>query len=152
MVAFQNVSGRSDLPPPASFERWVRAALTDRVTGEVVIRVVDRTESQALNRTYRGKDQPTNVLAFAAAPLKCPLPVGELAPIGDLVICAPVVRSQAQRQGVTEEAHWAHMVIHGCLHLLGCDHQTKSQARAMEGRETALLEALGFPDPHQSVR
>lgn len=151
MVAFQNVSDTSDLPPVESFERWVRAALTDRVTGEIVVRVVNQVESQTLNRRYRGKDQPTNVLAFAAAPVQAPLAVDELAPIGDLVICAPVVRAEAKRQGVAEAAHWAHMVVHGCLHLLGFDHQTGDQASAMERRETALLEALGFPDPYRTA-
>lgn len=151
MLAFQNVSGTPDLPPVESFKRWVCAALNGRVTGEIVVRVVDRVESQALNRRYRDRDQPTNVLAFPAAPLQAPLAIDELTPIGDLVICAPLVRAEAKRQGVAEEAHWAHMVVHGCLHLLGFDHQTGDQATAMERRETALLEALGFPDPYRTA-
>lgn len=114
---------------------------------ELLIRIVGEAEIRRLNHQYRGKDSPTNVLAF---PLDLPHGVpGRL--LGDLIICAPVVRHEAQVQGKTLHAHWAHMVVHGILHLTGFDHQEPAQARAMEQRERSLLAQFGYPDPYGEI-
>jgi probable rRNA maturation factor len=128
-------------PGPASLRRWARLAAGAR-RGELGIRVVGAGESRALNARWRGRDAPTNVLSFPAAP--------ELAgrQIGDLVVCAPVVAREAREQGKRLAAHWAHMVVHGTLHLLGFDHERERDARRMEGRERALLARLGLGDPY----
>ena len=123
----------------------MHAALIDAVEQvELVIRIVDEPESQQLNKTYRGKDRPTNVLSF---PFDAPPEVGSPL-LGDLVICAPVVIKESQQQGKTELAHWAHMVVHGVLHLQGYDHQTDTEAEQMEGLERSILQRLHFPDPY----
>ncbi len=138
-------------PDEAALRRWAAAALAGR-EGDVglVIRVVDEAESQALNRDYRGRDRPTNVLSF---PFEAPPGVPSEAAghhLGDLVICAPVVAREAGEQGKQLPAHWAHMVVHGVLHLRGFDHQDEAQAREMEGRERAILRDLGFDDPYSA--
>ena len=136
----------SSVPAQACFRRWADAALDGRRKhAELTIRVVSAEESQALNATYRGKQAPTNVLSFAAdLPQEVALPL-----LGDLVICAPLVHSEAQAQGKTTEAHWAHLVVHGCLHLLGFDHESDSEAATMESLETVILDNLGYPDPYE---
>ena len=112
---------------------------------ELSVRVVARGESQRLNALYRGKDYATNVLSFPAAG-------AHMGHLGDLVICAAVVRSEALEQGKPLAAHWAHLVIHGCLHLLGFDHERgAADARRMERREIALLARLGLPDPYRGA-
>jgi probable rRNA maturation factor len=128
-------------PGPASLRRWARLAAGDR-SGELGIRVVGSRESRALNARWRGRPRPTNVLSFAAAP--------ELGgrQLGDLVVCAPVVAREARAQGKTLAAHWAHMIVHGTLHLLGFDHERSADARRMESRERALLARLGVADPY----
>ena len=134
------------LPRRPEMLRWVSAALAAEATsGEVSIRVVDEAESRALNRAYRSKDKPTNVLSFAAE-----LPE-EVEPrlLGDLVICAPIVAAEAAAQGKSVQAHWAHLVVHGTLHLLGYDHERAADARRMEARETRILAGLGFPNPYE---
>jgi probable rRNA maturation factor len=134
------------LPRRPEMLRWVSATLAAEATsGEVSIRVVDEAESRALNRTYRSKDKPTNVLSFAAE-----LPE-EVEPrlLGDLVICAPIVAAEAVAQGKSVQAHWAHLVVHGTLHLLGYDHERIADARRMEARETSILAGLGFPNPYE---
>jgi probable rRNA maturation factor len=128
-------------PGPASLRRWARVAAGNR-RGELGIRVVDSRESRALNGRWRGRDKPTNVLSFPASP---DLRGREL---GDLVVCAPVVAREAREQGKRLAAHWAHMVVHGTLHLLGYDHARAADAKRMEGRERALLARLGFADPY----
>lgn len=117
--------------------RWVRAAL-DR-PGEIAVRIVDEDEGRRLNREFRGKDYATNVLTFdyAHGPVVS----------ADLVLCAPVVEREAQEAGITLEAHYAHLLVHGTLHAQGHDHQTAREARRMEGRESALLPLLGVADP-----
>lgn len=134
---------------------WATAALRDRDNAELTIRVVDEMEGQALNQRYRGREGATNVLSFP-----CELPEGvppgdvdalkldEL--LGDVVICAPVVEREARTQGKASQAHWAHLVVHGVLHLLGYDHQAPEQAAGMEARERAILAGLGFPDPYET--
>ncbi len=130
-------------PAPASLRSWARLAAGQR-DGELGIRIVGSTESRALNLRYRGKPAPTNVLSF-------PMPAaGEPAHelLGDIVVCAPLVACEAREQGKTLRAHWAHMVIHGILHLLGFDHERATDARRMQGRERKLLARLGFADPY----
>lgn len=143
----QNVSTSARVPAEAAFDRWAAAALRGRLeSAELTIRVVDEEESALLNGRFRGKEGPTNVLSF---PFEKPpgLPPTDL--IGDLVICAPVVERESGGQGKTLEAHWAHMVIHGVLHLLGYDHTDEVQALEMEGLETLILCGLGFPHPYE---
>ncbi len=137
---------KNRVPKKAAIKRWVAAALAEqKQTAEMCIRVVGDGESQALNSQYRGKDKPTNVLSFP-----CELPPGvDLPVLGDLVICEPVVSREAREQDKTPEAHWAHMVIHGTLHLLGYDHMEDDEAREMEALETNLLTQLGYPAPYE---
>jgi probable rRNA maturation factor len=136
------------IPTQAEFETWVRTAV-GQTMGEVelTIRVVEIAESQQLNLTYRGKDKPTNVLSF---PFEAP-PEVELPLLGDLVICAAVVEQEASEQNKPLNAHWAHMVIHGCLHLLGYDHIIDEEADEMESLETQLVEGLGFDNPYKEA-
>jgi probable rRNA maturation factor len=144
-LEIQPASEIQDLPSEEDFMTWVRAALIEPADAvELVIRIVDEAESRRLNRDFRGRDQSTNVLSFPSD-----LPPEVASPLlGDLVICAPVVIREAQQQGKTELAHWAHMVVHGVLHLQGYDHQTDEEAERMEGLERTLLQRLHFPDPY----
>ncbi|MBB3059304.1 rRNA maturation RNase YbeY [Microbulbifer rhizosphaerae] len=141
----QRPSRCSGLPSDEQIAAWARAAIGDaRESAELSVRIVDEDESLALNRRYRGKGKPTNVLSFPAdLPEELGLPL-----LGDLVICAPVVAREADQQHKEPPAHWAHMVVHGTLHLLGYDHIEDADAEIMEGLETRLLEGLGFPDPY----
>jgi len=126
------------LPTRAQFRKWVRAALSTDCT--VTLRLVDEEEGRALNATYRGKDYATNVLTFpyeAGPPLE-----------GDIALCAPVVAAEARVQGKPDDAHWAHLVVHGVLHLQGHDHEDDAEARRMEALETQILGDLGYPDPY----
>lgn len=115
---------------------------------EVTIRIVDEAESQQLNHTYRGKDKPTNVLSF---PFEAPAGI-ELPLLGDLIICRQVVEREAQEQEKPLLAHWAHMVVHGSLHLLGYDHIEDAEAEEMESIETEIMLALGYDDPYISEK
>ncbi|MFZ7187501.1 rRNA maturation RNase YbeY [Avibacterium avium] len=134
-----------NLPTEQQFQQWATAAVqAENLQPEITIRVVDEAESQSLNATYRGKDYPTNVLSF---PFECPEEV-ELSLLGDLVICRQVVEREAQEQGKPLMAHWAHMVVHGCLHLLGYDHIEDDEAEEMESLETEIMQDLGFADPY----
>ncbi|UQY45345.1 rRNA maturation RNase YbeY [Erwinia sp. PK3-005] len=139
----------SGLPSEADFRRWLEAVLLQfQPESEVTIRVVDEAESHDLNLTWRGKDKPTNVLSF---PFEAP-PGIELPLLGDLVICRQVVEQEAAEQEKALEAHWAHMVIHGTLHLLGYDHIEDDEAEEMESLETEIMLALGYPDPYISEK
>ncbi|MAY35262.1 MAG: rRNA maturation RNase YbeY [Spongiibacteraceae bacterium] len=144
-IDLQNASSASAPPSIADFERWVGAALDGRRDeAEVSIRLVDEEESATLNARYRQKDTPTNVLSFPAdLPAELELPL-----LGDLVICSGVVQREASEQGKAETAHWAHMVIHGTLHLIGYDHIEDTDAERMEGLEISILETLEFPNPY----
>lgn len=135
------------LPAVAALEAWITAALKSQELdeAEVSLYIVDEAESQELNSQYRGKDKPTNVLSF---PADIPEEVG-IPLLGDLVVCAPVVEREAQEQGKTLEAHWAHMLVHGSLHLLGFDHIEDDEAETMEALETEIITGLGFPAPYQ---
>ncbi|WP_373185040.1 rRNA maturation RNase YbeY [Halopseudomonas sp.] len=142
----QRASESSELPDDDSFRRWAGLALRDRPGHELTIRLVDEEESQSLNRDYRHKDSPTNVLSFPAdLPPELNIPL-----LGDLVICAPVVEREAREQHKPLQAHWAHMVIHGCLHLTGYDHIDDDEAETMESLERELLAQLGIADPYLS--
>ncbi|WP_027854611.1 rRNA maturation RNase YbeY [Marinobacterium litorale] len=143
-----DVDNSAALPQPEQFERWVQTALDGRIDrGEICIRIVTPEESQTLNREYRGKDRPTNVLSFPfEAPPGVPVDL-----IGDLAICADVVEQEAQEQNKTVTDHWAHMVIHGTLHLLGFDHIKDDEAEVMEALEIELLAQLGIADPYESA-
>ncbi len=143
---------RAWAPRNAQLARWAAAALGRRgANREITVRVVGPAESRRLNARYRGKDKPTNVLSFPAAALP---DVAEAiaVPLGDLVICAQVVRAEALAQGKPLQAHWAHLVVHGALHLLGYDHDCEPDARRMERREINVLRALGFTNPYRSIR
>ena len=136
-----------DLPDEAQLRRWVELALRQRTAdSELTIRLVDAEEGQELNRTYRHKDYATNVLSF---PAEVPDGLLDIPLLGDLVICVPVVEREAREQNKALEAHWAHLVIHGCLHLLGYDHIDDEEAEEMEGLERQLLAELGYPDPYR---
>lgn len=142
-VEIQIASKEKDLPADEDFMKWAQAAL-EKENAEVVIRIVDEEESQQLNSQYRGRDKPTNVLSF---PFEAP-PEVPSEHLGDLVICAPVVAEEAARQGKPLAHHWAHMVVHGMLHLQGHDHQNPEEAEQMESLERKLLADMDIPDPY----
>ena len=150
-LASENQDG---LPSQAQFEKWVNQALTlqaqtaDYPETEITIRIVDEAESHELNLTYRGKDKPTNVLSF---PFEVPEGI-ELPLLGDLIICRQVVEREAVEQQKPLDSHWAHLAIHGTLHLLGYDHLTDEEAEEMESLETEIMQSLGFEDPYISEK
>jgi probable rRNA maturation factor len=146
ILDIQSASSSEDTPDDQSIKRWVSAALGSK-TGdtELSIRIVDESEGKTLNETYRGASGPTNVLSFPFDE-KTPEPIPL---IGDIVICAPVVAREAQEQNKALNAHWAHMIIHGVLHLLGYDHQIDTEAAIMEALETEIMHKLGFPPPYK---
>ncbi len=144
-VNIQVASKAKYIPAPASFKRWIKAVLQNKKTdAEVIVRIVDEAESRELNFKYRHKNTPTNVLAF---PFDAP-PVIDISFLGDIAICAPIVNKEAAEQGKSVEAHWAHLTIHGMLHLLGYDHLKIKDAKKMEARETEILNNLGFLNPY----
>jgi len=151
------IASTASTPSTAEMQRWAQQTL-DRATplgggrcasdagdGDVCVRVVDQAESRQLNERYRHKDSPTNVLSF---PAEVDLPSGHHI-WGDIVICAPVVHAEAADQGKPPEAHFAHMVVHGVLHLLGYDHQSGTDAEQMESLEKDILGRIGFGDPYR---
>jgi len=131
-------ASREQMPSAAQFRKWAKSAL--QVDAEIALRIVDELEGRTLNRTYRGKDYATNVLTF-------PL-TEEPVLMGDIILCAPVVAREAQDQRKSLEAHFAHLTIHGVLHLQGYDHETEPQAELMEENEIRILQKLGYPDPY----
>jgi probable rRNA maturation factor len=142
----QVASQAADLPSEAQFRAWCEAALRQRTAdSELTIRLVDEAEARELNHTYRQRDYATNVLSF---PADVPDGMLDIPLLGDLVICVPVLEREALEQDKTPEAHWAHLVIHGCLHLLGYDHIDDAEAEEMETLERTLLAELGHPDPY----
>ncbi len=141
-IATENIE---DLPTEEQIVQWATAAVQpERDEVEMTVRIVDEAESHELNLTYRGKDRSTNVLSF---PFECPDEV-ELPLLGDLVICRQVVEREAAEQEKPLMAHWAHMVVHGSLHLLGYDHIEDDEAEEMESLETQIMQGLGFDDPY----
>lgn len=165
-VDIQNASSCEHIPDDETFKRWVVAALKAAANlddsalkntsqqekeaekeKELSLRLVDEEESRSLNLQYRGIDKATNVLSF---PCELP-PEVDIALLGDLVICAQVVEREAQEQNKGPESHWAHMVVHGTLHLLGFDHIDETEAEHMESLETAIITALGYAPPYQHL-
>lgn len=132
-------------PSATEIRAWARAAVKQfRNNSELTVRIVDEIESADLNKRWRNTEGPTNVLSFPAGDIPGPVPK----PLGDIVICAPVVAREAARQKKQPVAHWAHMVVHGSLHLLGYDHADRQGAEEMEGLEISILENLGFDNPY----
>ncbi|MEN9450460.1 MAG: endoribonuclease YbeY [Pseudomonadota bacterium] len=144
-ITIQSLASNSFIPSRYFLQRWVNKALVKQVgSNEVNIRLVSKKESAELNSTYRHKKGPTNILSF---PFEPPPGVSS-AFLGDLVICAALVNQQAKQQTKTRLAHWAHLVIHGCLHLVGYDHIHDKDAIKMEAVEIQLLEDLGYENPY----
>lgn len=144
-LELQVESSSENLPAEADFRRWLEAAFGHvQHSGEVVVRMVDEAESAELNSTYRTKPGPTNVLSF---PFEAP-PGIEMDLLGDIVICAPVVQREAAEQGKPIQSHWAHMTVHGTLHLLGYDHINDAEAEQMEALERKILATLDIEDPY----
>ncbi|MCK7546910.1 rRNA maturation RNase YbeY [Marinobacter koreensis] len=145
-VDFQNVYEGENVPDESLFQKWAESAWLGQDPAEVTIRIVGALESQGLNHEYRGKDKPTNVLSFPfEAPAGITIPLA-----GDLVICAPVVEREAIEQHKASEAHWAHMVVHGMLHLQGYDHIEDQDAEVMEALEIRLMHRLGYSNPYEA--
>ena len=143
---------RAGVPAAVSFRKWVAAALDGRIReADLAIRIVGNKEGRALNHHYRGKDYATNVLSFPAEIAEgVKMPKGVKMPLlGDLVICAPVVAREAKEQKKPLAAHYAHLTVHGALHLLGWDHEDEREAEAMEQLEREILAELGIADPYQ---
>lgn len=144
-VEVQRETSNSSVPSDQQFEQWAAAALQGHGESELVIRVVDQEESRRLNEQFARRNKATNVLSFPAG-----LPPSiDLALLGDIVICAPLVKREAEQQNKSIVAHWAHLTVHGILHLLGHDHQSDQEAANMEALETSLVQSFGFPDPYQ---
>ena len=140
-IAVQNASTARNVPTAARIRQWARAALD--ADANVTIRIVGQSEGRQLNRSYRSKDYATNVLTFVfrdRAPLE-----------GDLALCAPVITREARAQRKTVAAHYAHMIVHGLLHLQGYDHENEKDAAVMEKRERTLLARFGYPDPYKTA-
>jgi probable rRNA maturation factor len=138
LMQIQYATEMADLPAPQQFKRWARNTL--RVDSEITLRIVDEAEGRALNKTYRGKDYATNVLTFPLAE--------EPHLMGDIIICAPVVAKEAAEQGKPLEAHYAHLTVHGVLHVHGYDHEIEEQADLMESIETEIITKLGYANPY----
>ncbi|MCP4791366.1 MAG: rRNA maturation RNase YbeY [Gammaproteobacteria bacterium] len=158
MIDLQIATQEQDLPSHEQFQQWVSLASEGQTTqSDITIRLVDDAESQQLNADYRGKNQPTNVLSFPAqmdefeAEFSIPELIeeaGGMGYLGDLVINAAIVKREALQQNKEAMEHWAHLVIHGCLHLQGYDHIEDDEAEQMEGLEIALLAAMGIANPY----
>jgi probable rRNA maturation factor len=171
-VSVQFATRRSGVPHASSLARWANRAFAIAIKSPehslpLTIRIVGAAESRRLNRTYRGKDKPTNVLSFpgmgaglgawgvgkkngmrSARLAQDPSPAPAALELGDLAICAPVVAREAREQGKDPRAHWAHMVVHGVLHLLGYDHENDRDAAVMESREVIILSQFGYANPY----
>ena len=147
-IEIQNSSKNDDVPPEPDIRSWIEAVLENQSSDSgVSVKVVDEREIQRLNSCFRSKDQATNVLSFPAE-----LPPGIDVPLlGDLAICAPVVSREAIEQNKPLRAHWAHMLVHGTLHLLGYDHIDDSNAEQMERLETEILAHMNFPAPYDDL-
>jgi probable rRNA maturation factor len=149
-IDIENNSQSLLIPSQEKCESWIAAVLKNQQINEaeVSIYIVDEDESQELNSQYRGKQNPTNILSF---PADIPEEVG-IPLLGDLVICAPVIEREAQEQQKTVDAHWAHMLVHGSLHLLGYDHIEDDEAELMEALETTIITGLGFAAPYEETQ
>lgn len=158
-ISVQRAVAAPQLPKAAVVRRWVAAAAAPDAAGEIALRFIGEAESAALNQRYRGREGATNVLAFPSDDAEAfggldraggdaEPPHGEVAPIGDLAICVPVVEREAAEQGKRFDAHLAHIVVHGTLHLFGYDHEHDAEAAAMEAREREVLAQFGVADPY----
>ena len=141
-LAVQYAGAAQDVPTVAQFRKWAKQAL--RTDAEIALRVVDEDEGRMLNREYRGKDYATNVLTFPLA--------DEPLLMGDIVLCAPVVAREAEAQQKPLLAHYAHLTVHGVLHLQGYDHETEAEAVQMENLETEIITQMGYADPYLSEK
>ena len=154
LVEVQNPEGFKSAPADALIEEWAQAAWLDENEASVVVRIVGVEEGLELNQTYRHRDYPTNVLSFPYEPSKFELEYldpSELGHLGDLVLCLPVVEREAAEQGKPTLHHWAHLLIHGLLHLQGFDHEEHDiEAELMEAREIEILRQLGIPNPYET--
>ena len=151
IVDVQIATDAEGIPSAEEIRRWVERAASRELRDphlEISVRVVDEREMQNLNREYRGRDNPTNVLSFPAGDIEG-LPTGVSPVLGDVVVCAAVVEREAAEQGKAASDHWVHMLIHGVLHLLGHDHTEVSEAEAMERQERTILADLGVADPYE---
>jgi probable rRNA maturation factor len=163
-IVYRDRASRARCPGTKRLKQWVDAAVSgaDQAPVALTIRFVDAEEGRSLNHQYRGRDYPTNVLSFVAEPIELPeefqantLDAGletddEPRYIGDLVVCAPVVEREASEQGKTRDAHYAHMTVHGVLHLLGYDHEHPDEAEQMEALEISILAGLGYSNPYST--
>lgn len=149
IIDIENNSESEDVPEPSSMRCWLSAALPPEMTNaEVCVQLVNEAEMADLNGRFRNKPTPTNVLSFPAdLPDDIDIPL-----LGDIAICTQVVNRESEQQGKSREAHWAHMFVHGTLHLLGYDHIDDSDAERMEALETEIITGLGFPPPYQLQR
>lgn len=147
-IDLQLESDALKLPEQSLFQQWVEAALQSSYQRlEQTLRIVDEDESRQLNNTFRHQDRPTNVLSFPAQDSE----FLDYDCLGDLVLCAPVIQREAQEQGKSLEAHWAHMIVHGMLHLQGFDHLNEADAQQMETLEIEILAALGHTNPYLTI-
>jgi len=147
IIDLQNDEKLANVPEPGLLKQWVESSLLTAYDQlEQTIRVVGESESRSLNRQYRSIDQPTNVLSFPSESIYL-----DYECLGDLVICAPVVMAEAQQQAKSVEAHWAHMVVHGMLHLQGYDHEGEIEAGKMEALESKILSTLGYSNPYNGL-
>lgn len=141
-ITVQFATAEPSVPAENEILHWAGCALAlDDSGGEVTIRITGEAEMQSLNNRWRNIDKPTNVLSFPLHDAGCPL-------LGDIVVCAPVVKREAAQQAKALSVHWAHIIIHGILHLMGYDHSEERETEIMEAKETALMLELGFPDPY----
>jgi len=151
-LSLQKASSVKGLPSNTDFKTWINSALAVAKYAkpcEVAIRLVDEQESHALNLQYRGKDKATNVLSFPSDLPEAVLDSLPREPLGDIIICVPVLLAEAQQQSKTAEAHWAHLTIHGILHLLGFDHIDDDEAEEMEALEVEALQNLAYANPYE---
>lgn len=148
-IFIQFAVDKSQAPKLSLLRKWAKAALTKQIeAAEIAIRIVDVPEMTTLNSTYRHKQGPTNVLSFPFAiseEVDIDIPI-----LGDIIICADIVNKEAQEQGKSPEAHWAHMIVHGIFHLLGFDHETEEEANVMESLEIDIMQTLGFTNPYET--
>lgn len=154
LIEIQNPQNYTDIPDFTALDLWASACWLDENDAGVVIRVVDEQESRDLNRGFRGKDYPTNILSFQYENMAMLAEYdvqadSDIDYLGDLVICKPVIAREAAEQGKEYLQHWAHMLVHGLLHLQGFDHIREIEADIMEAREIEILRGLGFPNPYE---
>jgi probable rRNA maturation factor len=149
-LEIQSISLSKSVPTRVELRRWVRAAL--RSSAQLTLRIVDEAEARQLNKSFRRKDYPTNVLTFVYDDPPAQVSGGRKILMGDIILCAPVIEREAREQGKALQAHYAHLTIHGVLHLQGHDHQGAREAQAMEALEIETLAQLGYPNPFSNER